>query len=83
MAQYRVRVTSKGQITVPVSVRRTLGVHEGDDLVFDVQADGVRVMPARSGNAFRPLLGRWRQGPGVRPQDVDAWLKDIRGHEDS
>lgn len=80
--QYRARVTSKGQITVPVSVRRTLGVQEGDDLLFDVQPDGVRVMPGRSGNVFRTLAGHWRQGAGMEPQEVDAWLKDVRGHDD-
>lgn len=32
----RARVTSKGQVTVPVEVRRALGIDEGDTLVFEV-----------------------------------------------
>jgi len=32
----RARVTSKGQVTVPVEIRRALGVEEGDTLVFEV-----------------------------------------------
>ncbi len=32
----RARVTSKGQVTIPVEVRRALGVQEGDTLVFEV-----------------------------------------------
>ena len=32
----RARVTSKGQVTVPVEVRRALGVEEGDTLVFEM-----------------------------------------------
>ncbi|MFA5845110.1 MAG: AbrB/MazE/SpoVT family DNA-binding domain-containing protein [Coriobacteriia bacterium] len=32
----RARMTSKGQVTVPVEVRRALGVEEGDMLVFEV-----------------------------------------------
>jgi len=32
----RAKVTSKGQVTVPVEVRRALGVKEGDTLVFEV-----------------------------------------------
>lgn len=32
----RARMTSKGQVTVPVEVRRALGVEEGDTLVFEV-----------------------------------------------
>ena len=32
----RARMTSKGQVTVPVEVRRALGIDEGDTLVFEV-----------------------------------------------
>ena len=35
----RARVTSKGQVTVPVEVRRALGVEPGDDLEFEVRED--------------------------------------------
>lgn len=37
-------LTSKGQITIPKSVRESLGLRTGDRLEFDVQDDGsVRV----------------------------------------
>jgi antitoxin PrlF len=39
-------VTSKGQITLPKSVRDALGVHEGDRVVFRVLED--RAVVARS-----------------------------------
>lgn len=32
----RARVTSKGQVTIPVEVRRALGAAEGDTLIFEV-----------------------------------------------
>jgi len=31
----RTRVTSKGQVTLPVELRRRLAIEAGDDLVFD------------------------------------------------
>jgi antitoxin PrlF len=37
------KVTSKGQITVPASVRRELGVKSGDLLAFEVKAGYVTV----------------------------------------
>jgi AbrB family looped-hinge helix DNA binding protein len=33
------RVTSKGQITVPKSVRKALGIETGDEVVFRVEGD--------------------------------------------
>jgi AbrB family looped-hinge helix DNA binding protein len=41
--QVRTRVTSKGQVTLPVALRRRLGIEAGDDLVFDESAEGVAV----------------------------------------
>ena len=40
------RLTSKGQITIPVSVRRALSLREGDRVVFRVEGD--RAIVARS-----------------------------------
>ncbi len=33
------KVTSKGQVTVPKSVREALGVQEGDEIIFRVQGN--------------------------------------------
>ena len=30
------RITTKGQVTIPAQVRKTLGLEEGDALVFEV-----------------------------------------------
>ena len=35
------KVTSKGQITIPVSIRKRLGINEGDKLLFIDSPDGV------------------------------------------
>ncbi len=34
-------VTSKGQVTIPKEIRETLGVNEGDKLLFLVEGDKV------------------------------------------
>lgn len=36
----RARVTSKGQVTLPVAVRRSLSIVEGDDLEFETTSGG-------------------------------------------
>ena len=34
------KVTSKGQVTIPVGIRRSYGIHEGTRLEFIPEADG-------------------------------------------
>ncbi len=46
-AYYRSRVRTKGQVTVPAEIRNTLGVKEGDDVLFFTDEQG-RVTLARA-----------------------------------
>lgn len=66
-------VTSKGQVTVPKAVRDALGVHEGDILVFEVEAGTVRVRPSRPGQcsagALKKFLPADWQAPTVEDMD--------------
>lgn len=48
------RLSSKGQLTVPKSVREALGLNEGDDVVFRVE--GNRAVLARTPD-FLSLAG--------------------------
>jgi AbrB family looped-hinge helix DNA binding protein len=41
-------VTSKGQITIPVDVRRAMGLQPQDRVVFTLLPDGSTVMRAKS-----------------------------------
>jgi len=40
------KVTSKGQVTVPMVVREALGINEGDEILFRVEGD--RAVMART-----------------------------------
>jgi antitoxin PrlF len=57
-------VTRKGQVTIPVEIRRELNIKEGDRVKFVRDGDGVRIDPvgdvvAQSAGS----LGKYRQGP--------------------
>lgn len=52
MAYEVVRVTSKGQMTIPVRIRRVLGISEGDALMVTVEDNEIRL---RKIEPFRPL----------------------------
>jgi antitoxin PrlF len=70
------KITSKGQITIPVEVRRALGVGEGDSVIFETDSDGVRVVPKREGESpFAKYRGMGN--PGL-PSGRDAILKYLR-----
>lgn len=40
------KVTTKGQITLPVRVIRRLGIHPGDRITFEEKGDHVEIQPA-------------------------------------
>jgi AbrB family looped-hinge helix DNA binding protein len=82
MQQFRARVTSKGQLTVPREVRRALGIVAGDEVAFEIGPDGVIVRPARPASPLRAYEGRWRIGSGATVDEIDTWLREIRGDVD-
>ncbi len=43
MRKLRAKVTSKGQITIPVEIRRFLSVNAGDAVSFTVEGETVRL----------------------------------------
>lgn len=64
-------LTSKGQITVPVEVRKKLGLRTGDRLDFVAQADGsIRISAKRV--PFEALRGILRS-----PYDRPVTLKEM------
>ncbi len=46
------RLTAKGQITIPKSVRQALNVEEGDQLIFTKDEDGKMVVKKRRAGCF-------------------------------
>lgn len=80
--EQRARITSKGQITIPKEVREALGVREGDSLIFEVENGGARVSVVRKPVSFANYAGAWREGKGMTIEEVNAHIRDLRGHDD-
>ncbi len=78
----KARVTSKGQVTIPKEVRKALGVREGDSLVFEVENGGAHVSVVRKPVSFADYAGVWREGKGMTIEEVNAYVRDLRGHDD-
>ena len=59
------RLTSKGQVTIPQEIREKLGLQPGTEVVFDVIEDGVRIRRATTQDERR--------------RQVRAWIERARG----
>lgn len=70
------KVTSKGQVTIPRSVREHLKVGTGSVLIFQVEGDRIVVRPART---LLDLAGALK-GRGPRAQDFAAMRRAAKGH---
>lgn len=77
--QKHAKITSKGQITVPREVRRALGVDVGDQLLFETDGDGVRILPVRRKSGFAKYRGIGNPGIPSGRKSIARWLRDLRG----
>jgi AbrB family looped-hinge helix DNA binding protein len=51
------RLTGKGQVTIPVRVRKRLGSRPGDDMVITVEGDSARItLSPRSARTGRRIV---------------------------
>ena len=80
--QKQAKITSKGQITVPIEVRRLLGVREGDRLLFESDSKGVHVRPVRGQSVFEKYRGIGNPGIPSGKKGINRWLREVRGHND-
>ena len=53
------RVTQKGQVTIPLEVRRALGIHPGSEVEFRIEEQGVRLVvdPVRAAEEIAGMRG--------------------------
>jgi AbrB family looped-hinge helix DNA binding protein len=80
--QKQAKITSKGQITVPIEVRRLLGVREGDRLLFESDSEGVHIRPVRNRSVLEKYRGIGTPGVGSGRKAINRWLREMRGHTD-
>ena len=75
------KITSKGQITIPVAIRKALGVKDGDKVLFVQEGDKIVLLNA----SLSALLETQRAFHGVADelgikdeQDVVNMVREIR-----
>ena len=73
------KMTGKGQVTVPLAIRRLLGVRPGDMLLFKSDKDGVKVSTVRTGSPFAKYQGIGNPGIGSGRKAINQWIREMRG----
>ncbi len=70
------RVTEKGQITIPISLRKRYGLQPNVEVEFLAEAEGIRIKKRGTGtsNPFRALRGVVKKRLAV-----DRYIEAIRG----
>jgi AbrB family looped-hinge helix DNA binding protein len=75
------RLTSKGQVTIPQSIREKLGLLPDTEVEFTIDGDAVRITKARRSAARsrgRAIVEHMR-GRGTRTMTTDELMRLTRG----
>lgn len=75
-------ITSKGQITIPSSVRKEYGLRAGDKIRFKSLKTGIKITPAKRPSAFEKYRGIGTPGIGPGREAVIKAIREMRGHDD-
>jgi antitoxin PrlF len=78
----RAKITSKGQITIPVEIRRALGVKAGDKLRFEPHRGGIRLVRDIDENVFEKWRGIGIEGIAPGRDGIKAYMRELRGYDE-
>ena len=78
------KITSKGQITVPVEIRQLLNVKAGDKLRFERKPDGTIFVHKEDQFPFDRFRGMGTAVPELEaaPDSIIQYLRDLRGRDE-
>ena len=82
-----IKVTSKGQIAIPVGIRKELSIESGDSLIAYVYGDTLmlKVLKIPSEEDFRKTMDaaqEWARAKGLNEADVNDFIKAARKERD-
>jgi AbrB family looped-hinge helix DNA binding protein len=73
------KITSKGQVTIPVTIRRRLGLMPETEVEFDVEGGAVRIRKAPGGGRRGEALVARLRGRATTRLTTDEILALTRG----
>ena len=83
------KISSKGQVTIPSEIREQLGLHPNSEVVVDVEGNTVRIRrvaseaeaekPKRPPLREEPFVGMWKDREDMA--DSTRWVRELRKRE--
>ncbi len=78
----KAKISSKGQVTIPIEVRKWLGVKAGDKVEFARRNGEIVVRPARENKEgvwakYAGILGDFPGGE----EEINAWIREMRDED--
>ncbi|MBW0017671.1 MAG: AbrB/MazE/SpoVT family DNA-binding domain-containing protein [Mycobacterium sp.] len=73
------RVTSKGQVTIPLGVRRKLGIEPGSEVEFELDERGARLVRVKATRG--KTIARRMRGRGTVAMSTEQIMALTRGDE--
>ena len=78
-----ITVTTKGQISIPVSIRKSLRIENGDKLVAYTYGDSLllKVLKLPSADESKKIMDdaqKWAKSVGYKESDVNDIVKSVR-----
>ena len=71
-------VTSKGQVTLPASIRKKLGLRKGSKLIFLEEEEGIRLVPGEDLEKRFALFERMAAESNLSPKRLSALVKEAK-----
>jgi AbrB family looped-hinge helix DNA binding protein len=72
------KITSKGQVTIPKSVREMLGVRPGESIGFEEKNGALLITKVIAESPFNKWMGKLTHLKGKRSDEI---IKETRGHD--
>lgn len=73
------KIGVKGQVTLPVEMRRALQLNAEDKVSFELKDGEIVVRPAREEIPLELLQGFFRKGEGKTKEEIDTFIREMRG----
>ncbi|MGW6278196.1 AbrB/MazE/SpoVT family DNA-binding domain-containing protein [Kribbella sp. NPDC055071] len=75
------KLRAKGQLTIPAEIREHLGLHEGDDVEFEIHDNVVHLTRAQESRPHGRRIASRLRGRGSSGMSTDEIMGLLRGED--